>query len=84
MLKSESGVWLINFGKFINFIKVCNMNYLAHACLSFGKPDILLGNMINDFIKGKKQFDYPAAIQKGICCTAPSINLQIRMRPPGT
>ena len=66
MLKSESGVWLINFGKFINFIKVCNMNYLAHACLSFGKPDILLGNMINDFIKGKKQFDYPAAIQKGI------------------
>ena len=42
------------------------MNYLAHAYLSFNLPDILVGNMINDFIKGKKQFDYPAAVQKGI------------------
>ncbi len=42
------------------------MNYLAHAYLSFNKPDILAGNMISDYIKGKKQFDYPAAIQKGI------------------
>ena len=42
------------------------MNYLAHAYLSFNHPDILVGNMISDFVKGKKQFDYPAAIQKGI------------------
>ena len=42
------------------------MNYLAHAYLSFGYPDILVGNMISDFIKGKKQFDYPKDIQKGI------------------
>lgn len=42
------------------------MNYLAHAYLSFGYPDILVGNMISDFIKGKKQFDYPTDIQKGI------------------
>lgn len=42
------------------------MNYLAHAYLSFNNPDILVGNMISDFVKGKKQFDYPAAIQKGI------------------
>ena len=42
------------------------MNYLAHAYLSFNKPDILVGNMISDYIKGKKQFDYPPAIQKGI------------------
>ena len=42
------------------------MNYLAHAYLSFGYPDILLGNMISDFVKGKKQFDYPINIQKGI------------------
>jgi len=42
------------------------MNYLAHAYLSFGHPDILVGNMISDFVKGKKKFDYPAAIQKGI------------------
>jgi len=42
------------------------MNYLAHAHLSFQQPDILLGNMISDYIKGKKQFNYPLAVQKGI------------------
>lgn len=42
------------------------MNYLAHAYLSFNMPDILVGNMISDFIKGKKQFDYPLPVQKGI------------------
>ena len=42
------------------------MNYLAHAYLSFNQPDILVGNMVSDFVKGKKQFDYPLAIQKGI------------------
>jgi len=42
------------------------MNFLAHAHLSFNQPGILVGNMISDFVKGKKQFDYPAAIQKGI------------------
>src|SRR3989442_7909269 len=42
------------------------MNYLAHAYLSFNQPEILVGNMISDFIKGKKQFDYPVSIQKGI------------------
>lgn len=42
------------------------MNYLAHAYLSFNKPEILVGNMISDYIKGKKQFDYPLAVQKGI------------------
>jgi acyl carrier protein phosphodiesterase len=42
------------------------MNYLAHAYLSFNNPDVLVGNMISDYIKGKKQFDYPLAVQKGI------------------
>ena len=42
------------------------MNFLAHAYLSFGSPELLAGNMISDFVKGKKQFDYPAGIQKGI------------------
>src|ERR1700687_2379301 len=42
------------------------MNYLAHAYLSFGDPDILVGNMISDFVKGKKKFDYPDRIQMGI------------------
>ncbi|MES2430420.1 MAG: ACP phosphodiesterase [Bacteroidota bacterium] len=42
------------------------MNYLAHAFLSFDQPAVVAGNMISDFIKGKKQFDYPAEIQIGI------------------
>jgi acyl carrier protein phosphodiesterase len=42
------------------------MNYLAHAYLSFEDPDLLLGNMISDYLKGKKQYDYPSSIQKGI------------------
>lgn len=42
------------------------MNFLAHAYLSFQHPEILVGNMISDFVKGKKKFDYPAAILKGI------------------
>lgn len=42
------------------------MNYLAHAYLSFNNPAILAGNMISDYVKGKKQFDYPGPVQKGI------------------
>lgn len=42
------------------------MNYLAHAYLSFGDPDILAGNMISDFVKGKKKYDYSIRIQMGI------------------
>ena len=42
------------------------MNYLAHAYLSYNIPDILVGNLISDFVKGKKKFEYSAGIQKGI------------------
>ena len=42
------------------------MNYLAHAYLSFNQPGILTGNMISDYVKGKKKFDYPAEVQQGI------------------
>jgi len=42
------------------------MNYLAHAYLSFGRPGILVGNMISDHVKGKKKYDYPEQIQQGI------------------
>ncbi len=42
------------------------MNYLAHAFLSFDDAGLLIGNMISDFVKGKKQFDYKEEIQKGI------------------
>jgi acyl carrier protein phosphodiesterase len=42
------------------------MNFLAHAYLSFNQPGILTGNMISDFIKGKKKFDFSPLIQRGI------------------
>lgn len=42
------------------------MNYLAHAFLSFNHPQVLLGNMISDFVKGQLQYQYPAAVQAGI------------------
>ncbi len=42
------------------------MNYLAHAYLSFGRAEVLVGNMISDFVKGKKKFDYPFGIRHGI------------------
>lgn len=46
-----------------NFIR---MNYLAHAYLSFGHPEILVGNMISDFVKGRAKFGYTVMVQKGI------------------
>lgn len=42
------------------------MNYLAHAYFSHNEPATIVGNLISDFIKGKKQYDYPVEIQKGI------------------
>ncbi|HVS98055.1 MAG TPA: ACP phosphodiesterase [Puia sp.] len=42
------------------------MNYLAHAYLSFGIPEITVGNLISDFVKGKKKQDYPEEIRRGI------------------
>jgi acyl carrier protein phosphodiesterase len=42
------------------------VNYLAHAYLSFNNEEILVGNLISDFVKGKKKLNYPEGIQKGI------------------
>ena len=42
------------------------MNYLAHAYLSFDQQEILVGNMISDFVKGKTKFNYSPGIQNGI------------------
>lgn len=42
------------------------MNYLAHAYLSFGDAEVLTGNLISDFVKGKKKLAYPDRILAGI------------------
>ena len=61
LLKSNGGIPIFQL-----IIFTLNMNYLAHAYLSFQQPEILVGNMISDHVKGKTQFGYPLAIQKGI------------------
>jgi acyl carrier protein phosphodiesterase len=42
------------------------MNLLAHSYLSFNDPELLVGNMISDYVKGRKKFDYLQGIQNGI------------------
>lgn len=42
------------------------MNYLAHSYLSFGQEQVLVGNFIGDFVKGKTLQTYPEGIQCGI------------------
>ena len=42
------------------------MNFLAHAFLSFDNPEILTGNMIGDFVKGRDYTHLPSEIQKGV------------------
>jgi acyl carrier protein phosphodiesterase len=42
------------------------MNYLAHLYLSGDDEDVLLGNFIGDYVKGKKYLEFPETIQKGI------------------
>ena len=42
------------------------MNYLAHAYLSFRQEEVLLGNFIGDFVKGKMMAQYPDKIRHGI------------------
>jgi acyl carrier protein phosphodiesterase len=42
------------------------VNFLGHAYFSFNNPEVLVGNMISDFVKGRAQYDFPESIQKGI------------------
>lgn len=42
------------------------MNYLAHIYLSGSDPDIIIGNFIGDFVKGKAFENYNERIQKGV------------------
>lgn len=39
---------------------------MAHAYLSFEIPEITVGNLISDFVKGKQKETYPVKIQQGI------------------
>ncbi len=42
------------------------MNYLAHLYLSGNSEEILVGNFIGDYVKGKQYQKFPVGVQKGI------------------
>ena len=42
------------------------MNYLGHIFLSGTNEQLLVGNFIGDYVKGKQYLNYPEEIQKGI------------------
>lgn len=42
------------------------MNFLFHLYLSANDPDILTGNLMGDFIKGRISEEYPALLRDGI------------------
>jgi len=42
------------------------LNYLAHAFLSKNNDELMIGNLIADFIKGKNKYNYNHDIQNGI------------------
>lgn len=42
------------------------MNYLAHLLLSGPNPDIQVGGLLGDFVKGPLKGDYPPEITQGI------------------
>lgn len=42
------------------------MNFLAHMYLSQKPDELMLGNFIGDFVKGKKYEDYSPLVKKGI------------------
>jgi acyl carrier protein phosphodiesterase len=42
------------------------MNYLAHGYLSYNYPEIVVGNMVSDFVKGAAKLGFSGKIQKGI------------------
>jgi acyl carrier protein phosphodiesterase len=42
------------------------MNFLAHLFLSGNSPELLVGNLMGDFVKGRLEGYFPAGIEQGI------------------
>ena len=42
------------------------MNFLAHLFLSGDAPELLVGNLMGDFVKGKLEGHFPSGIERGI------------------
>jgi acyl carrier protein phosphodiesterase len=52
--------------KIRNNIYLPGMNFLAHAYLSFGRPEVLVGNLIADFVHGSAQLGFAPRVRTGI------------------
>lgn len=52
--------------KFCNLPIFTVVNFLAHIYLSFGDPQLTLGNFMADSIRGKRYLAYPEPLQKGV------------------
>lgn len=42
------------------------MNYLAHAFLSFNQPELMVGNLMGDFVKGNNYEKYSGDLRRGL------------------
>ncbi len=42
------------------------MNFLTHLFLSNGDPELLVGNLMGDFVKGRLDGRFPSGVQRGI------------------
>jgi len=42
------------------------MNFLAHLFISGADPELLVGNLLGDFVKGRLDGHFPAGIERGI------------------
>ncbi|MGA2151478.1 MAG: DUF479 domain-containing protein, partial [Geobacteraceae bacterium] len=42
------------------------MNFLAHLYLSGDDPELLVGNLLGDFVKGRLSGNFPDGIERGI------------------
>ncbi len=42
------------------------MNHVAHCLLSFNNPEVLVGNFMGDFVKGRQWEAFPPEVQRGI------------------
>lgn len=43
------------------------MNFLAHLCLASGDPDLMLGGLFGDFVRGRRVLrTFPAGVSQGI------------------
>jgi acyl carrier protein phosphodiesterase len=48
------------------FQKKANLNFLAHTYLSGCNEEIIVGNFMGDYVKGKNYLQFPELVKKGI------------------